>query len=67
MNAAPKFAHTVTLGPFFQDVATFTTGLEGLPSEKVQEVVCTPDGTVYAGTENGLARFAAGSWEPLRS
>jgi hypothetical protein len=54
--------HTST---YQQQVSTFYTSRNGLPSDVVLSVAATPDGSVYAATTNGLARFTDGRWNPV--
>jgi ligand-binding sensor domain-containing protein len=39
----------------------YTTG-QGLPNDTVRDLVEAPDGSVWAATPAGLARFSGGSW-----
>ena len=54
------------VGRFQQEVAKHWTAAEGLPSADVLSLAATSEG-VWAGTAQGLARFAAGEWHPLRA
>lgn len=67
MNAASEYTQPIQLHPFRQDVATFYTDLDGLPSRNVCAIACTTGGAIYAGTAAGLARFApeTNRWEPF--
>src|SRR5688572_14737803 len=65
MNAAPSVAQTVTVGPFLQDIATFTNRATGLPSQRVQALAWSSRGVLYAGTDQGLARCDSGVWNAV--
>ncbi len=67
MNAVPSGHGSLLVGPFLQDFATHYSYNDGLPSNKVLSLACTAQGAVYAGTENGLARWdaAAHRWEAI--
>ncbi|MBX3178779.1 MAG: hypothetical protein KF886_15605 [Candidatus Hydrogenedentes bacterium] len=49
-------------GTFVQEVGQAYTTADGLPSDGVNAVVVAEDGTVYAGTDGGLARFDGTRW-----
>ena len=53
---------SVTVGTFPQEIRTEFGEKEGLPSAQVFAVAVAGDGTVYAGTAKGLARFSNGRW-----
>lgn len=55
----------VRVGVFAQQVRTDYGAAQGLPSEDVQAVAVTAGGEVYAGTRQGLARFAGGRWKGI--
>jgi hypothetical protein len=59
MNAAPNYRHTLQVGPFLQDVATFYICIDGISTQKVLALVCMNNSAIYAGTEAGLACFDA--------
>ncbi|MBI4557967.1 MAG: hypothetical protein HY706_10330 [Candidatus Hydrogenedentes bacterium] len=61
---APEKA-TVTVGKFGQEVRTFYTTADGLPSDEVNAVAVGTDGAVYAATAKGLAVFTNGKWSVL--
>lgn len=54
MNALPRYAYGVTLGPLMQDVATHYTFLEEQLPGKVQAVAAGGGGQVFLGTDTGL-------------
>ncbi len=56
INAGSPIPRAVRNRSFLQDVATPTTCLDGLPSEKVFALARTTKGALYAGTSAGLAR-----------
>lgn len=53
---------TLEVGRFPQEVRRFMTTADGLPSNDVRSVAIAPDGTVYAATARGLARYSQGKW-----
>ncbi|MBI4557968.1 MAG: hypothetical protein HY706_10335 [Candidatus Hydrogenedentes bacterium] len=55
----------IAVGKFGQEVRTFYTTAEGLPSDEVNAVAVGADGTVYAATAKGLAGFSNGNWSVL--
>lgn len=55
----------VEMGRFHQEVRTFYTTADGLPSDDVRAVAVGPDGAVYAATANGLARRREDRWETV--
>ena len=55
----------VPVSAFGQEVRTFYTTADGLPSDEVNAVAATSDGIVYAATSKGLARFSNGRWDVL--
>lgn len=73
MNAVSSYSHTLPIGPFQQDIATVYTDIDGLRAENVCALACTAEGTVFAGSPDGLARFdkQTGRWQrvegPFRS
>ena len=52
----------VKVGTFIQDVRTFYSTDDGLPSNDVFTIMTTDKGEVYAGTDAGLAVFFQGKW-----
>ncbi|MGC9357193.1 MAG: two-component regulator propeller domain-containing protein [Anaerolineae bacterium] len=46
------------------DGETWTTYTEdnGLPNNDVGALAVAPDGTIWAGTREGISRFDTGSW-----
>lgn len=60
--ASAEEAFPVTVGTFKQEVAVMYGTAEGLPSAKTQAVAISPDGTVFAGTDRGVARLSGGRW-----
>ncbi|HSQ59061.1 MAG TPA: hypothetical protein VLT84_01290 [Acidobacteriota bacterium] len=58
-------------GPFVEraDGTEFAPGIGGLPTPRVQSILTTSSGRVFAGTNGGLARFTGGTtpWEPVLS
>ncbi len=55
----------VRVGAFLQQVRTNFTVADGLPAEDVSAVAVAVDGSVFAGTSRGLARFAGGKWHAV--
>ncbi|MGD9855873.1 MAG: hypothetical protein AB7U20_13085, partial [Planctomycetaceae bacterium] len=53
----------IAIGTFDAEIAATFTEDDGLPSNDVRSVALTNDGTVYAGTAQGLARFQDGKWQ----
>ncbi len=53
------------IGVYEQEVSTIYTQKDGLPSNDVTCVSITPDGTVYAGTTNGLAVWNEEKWSTI--
>ncbi|NBP80395.1 hypothetical protein EBU58_06690, partial [bacterium] len=58
-------AVAVEVGPFAQHVHVAFTTSDGLPADDVLRVAGGRDGTLYAETPAGLARFGDGQWVPL--
>lgn len=54
---------SLRVGRYPQEVARHYTTADGLPSNDVTAVAVLPNGTVYAGTDKGLSRFAGRRWE----
>lgn len=54
----------IRIGSFPQEVADVFTLEHGLPANDVMRIAVTADGSVYAATANGLARFDWGVWLP---
>ena len=48
----------ISVGTFAQEKRTFYTQADGLPTAAVLSVAITADGSVFCGTEQGLARFS---------
>ena len=65
MNAVPSYSQPLPIGPFQQDIATVYTDIDGLRAENVCALTRVADGTVFAGSPEGLARFdaQAGRWQ----
>ena len=60
------FAQSVQeVGSFPQEVRTFYTTSQGLPSDEVRSVAIASDDAVYAATAQGLARFDNGQWRSV--
>ncbi|TWU08610.1 Two component regulator propeller [Symmachiella macrocystis] len=55
----------VKSGRFLNDERQFFTTDDGLPSDVVSSIAVTTDGTVWAGTEAGLAQFSGDRFEPI--
>ena len=53
------------VGTFDQEMRTFYSDRDGLPSMDVKDLVITGDGAVWAGTANGLALFKDGAWSAV--
>ena len=51
--------------PFVQEFRALFTRFEGLPSNDVRDLAITTDGTVWAATAFGLARFDGSKWEKV--
>jgi len=51
--------------PFVQEFRTLFTRFEGLPSDDVRDLALTTDGSVWAATAFGLARFGGERWEKV--
>ncbi len=45
------------------ELQQFTQDNSGLPSNTIKSLVCLKDGTIWVGTDRGLARFAEGQWQ----
>ncbi len=58
---APLLAPVFVSGAFRQEVRTFYSSSDGLPSDDVR-VVAIENGEVYARTAAGAAKFVAGKW-----
>lgn len=56
---------SIKVGTFKQEVATKFTTDQGLPTADVLSIAVGPDGAVYAGTAQGLARFSSGRWSRI--
>lgn len=56
-------APSIKVGTYEQEVGE--TLAAGLPSTDVLSIAVAPDGTVYAGTANGLARLTQDGWTAL--
>ncbi|HET7903400.1 MAG TPA: hypothetical protein VFM17_02460 [Candidatus Eisenbacteria bacterium] len=58
-------------GPLVEraDGTEFAPGTGGLPTPRVQAILSTASGRVFAGTNGGLARYVGGTppWEPVLS
>ena len=52
----------VKVGTYPQEVSTMYTIEDGLPSDAVNAVAVGPNGTVFAGTDKGLAVLEDGRW-----
>lgn len=53
------------LGRYPQTERRFFYTEDGLPSNRIAALAITPDGTVYAGTDVGVARWDGNRWEVL--
>ncbi|UCH35769.1 MAG: hypothetical protein JSV65_05295 [Armatimonadota bacterium] len=51
--------------PSVQEFRTLFTRFDGLPSNEVRDLALTADGTVWAATAAGLARFDGKLWERI--
>jgi hypothetical protein len=51
--------------PFAQEFRTLFTRFDGLPSNEVRDLAVTTDGTVWAATASGLARFDGERWREV--
>ncbi|MBA7542646.1 hypothetical protein ES705_34970 [subsurface metagenome] len=49
--------------PFLQEVSTFYTIENGLPSNQVNAIAIDSHGKIYAGTGAGLANFSGNKWQ----
>ncbi|MBC8186355.1 hypothetical protein H8E88_35175 [candidate division KSB1 bacterium] len=56
----------VKVGTFQQEVRTFYSTKDGLPTEKINAVAVSENGDIYAGTENGLAVFSNNKWSSIK-
>ncbi|GMW00776.1 MAG: hypothetical protein AMXMBFR84_19130 [Candidatus Hydrogenedentota bacterium] len=52
----------LTVGSYLQEVHVPYTAEDGLPAGAVKAIAISASGTVYAGTDEGLARFSDGQW-----
>jgi hypothetical protein len=52
----------IRVGAFPEEVCTVYTKQQGLPGDQAFGVALAQDGTVFAGTAAGLARFDGGKW-----
>ncbi len=52
----------IKVGTYKQEVCTIYTSNDGLPADSVNVVALGPGGTVYAGTDKGLAVFENSAW-----
>ena len=56
----------IKVGTFQQEVRTFYSTKDGLPSEKINAIAVYENGSIYAGTENGLAIFSNNKWSSIK-
>lgn len=63
-GAAEQASHAMPMrvGGFEQQVHRAFTSGDGLPSNDVHDIAISAEGTVYAKTARGIARFADGRW-----
>lgn len=65
-KAAPEVrSKHVKVENYLQEMRTAYTKADGLPSDDVRAITITQDGTVYAGTAAGLAKWTEGGWETV--
>jgi hypothetical protein len=55
----------VEIGPYLQEVSRTYGPADGLPAAEVTAIAAAADGTVYAGTARGLARFDGEGWHAV--
>ncbi|KAA3660157.1 MAG: hypothetical protein DWQ10_07320 [Calditrichaeota bacterium] len=58
-------SEAINVGTYPQEVRTFYKTSDGLPSDVVHAVAIHPTGTVYAGTDKGLAYFSNKKWHTV--
>jgi len=58
-------AKSIHVGTYQQEVSTFYSAEEGLPSPDVKSVAIAEDGTVYAATAAGVAKLQDNRWQSL--
>ena len=63
----PKGHKGIRVGTFKAEVRTAYHAADGLPHDDVRCIAVLPRGEVYAGTAQGLARFAEGRWRPVEA
>ena len=56
----------IKVGTFQQEVRTFYSVKDGLPTDKISAIAISVNGDIYAGTENGLAVFSNNSWRSIK-
>ena len=63
----PAFSEgpSIAVGTYGQEISTFYTVEDGLPSNAVLQVLFTRDGTLAAETSAGWATFKDDAWRPL--
>lgn len=44
------------------ELTVFNKNNTNLPSSTIQAIAAEDDGTIWVGTDNGLARFDGGDW-----
>lgn len=62
MKAARKSKQTYVTGTYPQHVRRFYSIADGLPSNRVSRMAVDSHGTVWAGTDSGLARLEGERW-----
>ncbi len=65
-NSLNSEVKSIKVGTFQQEVRTFYTTKDGLLSENVNCITVTESGSVFAGTEEGLALFDNGKWNAIK-
>src|SRR5690348_13825795 len=67
MKAASEYAHTLQVGPFLQDLATFYIDIDAFSGEKGFILAAPSQGGIVAGSEAGLFRSETGErWIEIR-
>lgn len=63
--AAEEAVKSIEVGTYPQEVKSFYTSTDGLPSNEVLALAVASGKTVYAGTSQGLARLDEGAWRAV--
>ena len=61
LSASPQ----IQVGTYGQEMRTAYTADDGLASDDVRAIAQLPDGTIVAGTSDGLSQFMGGVWSAM--